>query len=70
MTSKAGVAAKVFEALAAEAINISMISTSDMRISVIVKEADAVRAVNAIHSAFDLADSDGAPAVVYGGSGR
>jgi aspartate kinase len=70
MTSKAGVAAKVFEVLAAEAINISMISTSDMRISVIVKEADSVRAVKAIHSVFDLADSDGAPAVVYGGSGR
>jgi aspartate kinase len=69
MTSKGGIAARVFRSLATENINISMISTSDIRVSVIVDENEIRRAVNVIHSEFDLADTEGA-AVVYGGTGR
>jgi aspartate kinase len=46
-----------------------MISTSEIRISVIVDEADVASAVQATHTAFDL-DSAEVEAVVYGGSGR
>lgn len=56
MTSHPGVAAKMFEALSSGGINIKMISTSEIRITVVVDVADADRAVRRIHDAFDLAD--------------
>jgi len=68
MRSHPGVTAKFFAALAAAGVNIGMISTSEIRISVVV-DADAVdRAVRAAHTAFGL-DADN-EAVVYGGTGR
>jgi aspartate kinase len=69
MRSHPGVTAKFFTALAEAGVNIQMISTSEIRISVIVDEADVDTAVAATHTAFDL-DSDEVEAVVYGGSGR
>lgn len=56
MTSHPGVAAKMFEALSSGGINIKMISTSEIRITVVVDVNDADRAVRRIHDAFDLAD--------------
>ena len=52
MQSHFGVAAKMFEALSENQINIQMISTSEIKISVIIDQKDADRAVNAIHAAF------------------
>jgi len=69
MRSHPGVTAKFFAALASAGVNIEMISTSEIRISVIVDEAQVDAAVTATHSAFDL-DSDQVEAVVYGGTGR
>jgi aspartate kinase len=69
MRSHPGVTAKFFAALASAAVNIEMISTSEIRISVIVDEDDVDTAVAAAHAAFDL-DSDEVEAVVYGGTGR
>ena len=69
MRSHPGVTAKFFAALASAGVNIEMISTSEIRISVIVDEAQVDDAVTAAHSAFDL-DSDEVEAVVYGGTGR
>jgi len=54
MKSNPGVAATMFETLAAEGINIEMISTSTIRVSCVVAEADVHRAVIALHRAFDL----------------
>jgi aspartate kinase len=54
MKSHPGVAAKMFETLAAEGINIEMISTSTIRISCVVAEGDVERAVAALHRAFEL----------------
>jgi aspartate kinase len=54
MKTHPGVAAKMFETLAAEGINIEMISTSTIRISCVVREADVERAVQALHAAYDL----------------
>ncbi|HLK41908.1 MAG TPA: aspartate kinase [Thermoleophilia bacterium] len=68
MKSHPGVTALFFEALSEAGVNAEMISTSEIRISVVCR-SDAVKsAVQAIHSAFDL-DADG-EAVVYGGTGR
>jgi aspartate kinase len=68
MKSHPGVTAVFFEALSQAGVNAEMISTSEIRISVVCR-ADAVKsAVQAIHTAFDL-DADG-EAVVYGGTGR
>ncbi len=68
MKSHPGVTAVFFEALSEAGVNAEMISTSEIRISVVCR-ADVVRpAVQAIHTAFDL-DADG-EAVVYGGTGR
>jgi aspartate kinase len=50
-------------------VNIEMISTSEIRISVIVDEAQVDAAVQSTHTAFDL-DSTEVEAVVYGGTGR
>ena len=52
MTSNPGVAAKMFEALYSVGININMISTSEIRITVLVKKKDGEKAMNAIHEAF------------------
>jgi aspartate kinase len=54
MRSHPGVAAKVFSTLAEEEINIEMISTSPIKISCIIRAADVPRAVQSLHSAFDL----------------
>ncbi|MEO5678331.1 MAG: aspartate kinase [Acidimicrobiales bacterium] len=54
MKTNPGVAANVFSTLAAQDINIEMISTSPIRISVVVQEDDAERAVQALHAAFGL----------------
>jgi len=56
MKSHPGVAATVFETLAANDINIEMIATSAIRVSCVVAEADIERAVVALHDAFGLAD--------------
>jgi aspartate kinase len=69
MRSHPGITAKFFAALANAGINIEMISTSEIRISVIVDESDVASAVQATHTAFDL-DSAEVEAVVYGGTGR
>jgi aspartate kinase len=58
MKSHPGVAAEMFDALASEGVNIEMISTSSIRISCVVRAADAERAVQAIHTRFGL---DGGP---------
>ena len=54
MKSHPGVAAQMFETLASENVNIEMISTSTIRISCVVQEADVERAVLALHRAFEL----------------
>jgi aspartate kinase len=69
MRSHPGITAKFFAALAAAGVNIEMISTSEIRISVIVDEVQVDDAVAATHTAFDL-DSEDVEAVVYGGTGR
>ncbi|MFZ2502792.1 MAG: aspartate kinase [Nocardioides sp.] len=69
MRSHPGITAKFFAALAAAGVNIEMISTSEIRISVIVDEAQVDAAVRATHTAFEL-DADEVEAVVYGGTGR
>ncbi|MDO5337930.1 MAG: aspartate kinase [Eubacteriales bacterium] len=56
MMSNPGVAAKMFESLYNENINISMISTSEIRVTVIINQKDGERAMNAVHDAFGLAD--------------
>jgi aspartate kinase len=58
MKSHPGVAAEMFDALASEGVNIEMISTSSIRISCVIRAADAERAVQAIHTRFGL---DGGP---------
>ena len=58
MKSNPGVAATMFEVLAGEGINIEMISTSAIRTSCVVREDQIERAVQALHTAFDL---DAAP---------
>lgn len=68
MRSHPGVSADLFRALAQAGINIEMISTSEIRISVVTRAEDASKAVQAIHSAFDL-DSD-TDATVHAGTGR
>ncbi len=52
MQTNHGVAARMFEALSEENINIQMISTSEIKISVLIKKSDSERAVQAIHDAF------------------
>ena len=56
MMSNPGVAAKMFESLYNENVNINMISTSEIRVTVLINEKDGVRAMNAVHDAFNLAD--------------
>ena len=56
MRSHPGVAATMFAALAEAGVNIEMISTSSIRISCVVREADVVKAVRAVHERFRLSD--------------
>ncbi|CBK78850.1 aspartate kinase [Clostridium sp. M62/1] len=56
MTSNPGVAARMFEALYSANINIRMIATSEIRITVLINEEDANRAMRVVHDAFSLAD--------------
>jgi aspartate kinase len=69
MRSHPGVSAKLFDALSEAGINIEMISTSEIRISVVTRADHLDDAVRAVHTAFEL-DSDEDEAVVYGGTGR
>jgi aspartate kinase len=69
MRSHPGVTATFFAAMAEAGVNIEMISTSEIRISIIVRDTDLERAARAAHTAFGL-DSDQNEAVVYGGTGR
>lgn len=57
MMSNPGVAAKMFECLYNENVNINMIATSEIRITVLVNSEDAVRAMNAVNDAFGLAEA-------------
>ncbi|MBR1865637.1 MAG: aspartate kinase [Lachnospiraceae bacterium] len=57
MMSNAGVAAKMFEALYDEGINIKMISTSEIRVSVLIDEKYTEKAMNAVHEKFGLGDN-------------
>lgn len=69
MRSHPGTTATFFAAMAQAGVNIEMISTSEIRISIICRVADLEAGVRAAHTAFDL-DADSVEAVVYGGSGR
>ena len=68
MRTNAGVSAQLFTALFTAGINIEMISTSEIRISVVTRGEDLARAMQAVHSAFGL-DGD-VDAVIYAGTGR
>lgn len=69
MRSHPGVSAKLFGALRDAGINIEMISTSEIRVSVVMRSDQLDDAVRAVHTAFDL-DAGEEQAVVYGGTGR
>ncbi len=69
MRTHPGVTARFFSALADAGVNIELISTSEIRISVICRSDDVPAAVAATHRAFDL-DATGETATVYGGTGR
>lgn len=58
MVGQPGVAAKMFEALAHNQINIQMIATSEIKISCVVAQEQGVKALQAIHTAFELAGSE------------
>lgn len=68
MRTNTGVSAKLFAALSEAGINIEMISTSEIRISVVTRAEIVPDAVRIIHTAFEL-DAEG-EAIVYGGTGR
>ncbi len=71
MRSHPGVSATFFRALAETEVNIEMISTSEIRISVITRADRLDEAARAVHTAFGLDSTDpGGEAVVYGGTGR
>ena len=59
MKSHAGIASKMFKVLAQEGINIQIITTSEIKISVVIEEKYLELAVRALHSAFELGDPDG-----------
>lgn len=69
MKSNPGVSATLFQALADANINIEMISTSEIRVSVVTSADQLDEAVRVVHTAFGLDDESG-EAVVYGGTGR
>jgi aspartate kinase len=68
MRSHPGVAAKFFAALGEAGVNIEMISTSEIRVSVVCRDTELDTAVRALHAAFELGGSE--EAVVYAGTGR
>jgi aspartate kinase len=68
MRSHPGVAARFFASLGEAGVNIEMISTSEIRVSVVCRDTDLDAAVLAVHEAFDLGGSE--EAVVYAGTGR
>jgi aspartate kinase len=68
MRSHPGVAATFFASLANAGVNIEMISTSEIRVSVVCRDTDLDVAVRAIHDAFELGGDE--EAVVYAGTGR
>ena len=68
MRTNTGVSAKLFEALYEAGINIEMISTSEIRISVVTRADMINQALRVVHAAFGL-DSDD-EAIVHGGTGR
>jgi aspartate kinase len=68
MRSHPGVAAKFFASLGEAGVNIEMISTSEIRVSVVCRDTDLDAAVRAVHDAFDLGGAE--EAVVYAGTGR
>jgi aspartate kinase len=68
MRSHPGVTATFFAAMADAGVNIEMIATSEIRISIVCREGDLDKAVRAAHTAFGLDDDQ--EAVVYGGTGR
>jgi aspartate kinase len=68
MKSHPGVSARFFEALSDAGVNIEIISTSEIRISVVCRDTELDAAVRAVHDAFELGGDD--EAVVYGGTGR
>ena len=68
MRSNPGVAATFFQAVAHAGVNIEMISTSEIRVSVVCRDTDLDNAVRAVHEAFDLGGEE--EAVVYAGTGR
>lgn len=69
MRTNPGVSARLFSALSNAGINIDLISTSEIRLSVVTRLEDLDRAVQAVHTAFGL-DASETEAVVYGGTGR
>jgi len=69
MKAHPGVSAKLFGALRDAGINIEMITTSEIRISVVTRADSLDDAVRAVHTAFELDSTDG-PATVYAGTGR
>jgi aspartate kinase len=69
MRSHPGVTATFFACLSEAGVNIEMISTSEIRISIVCRASDVEKGVRAAHTAFDL-DADQVEAVVYGGTGR
>jgi aspartate kinase len=68
MRSHPGVAAAFFAALGEAGVNIEMISTSEIRVSIVCRDTDLDTAVRAVHEAFDLGGTE--EAVVYAGTGR
>ena len=68
MRTYTGVSAKLFNTLGGLGINVDMISTSEIRISVVLDPKDITRAAIAVHSAFGLDSEE--EAIVYGGTGR
>src|SRR6266511_3978408 len=68
MRSHPGVSATYFRALADAGVNVEMISTSEIRISVVCRDTDLDTAVRALHDAFELGGNE--DAVVYAGTGR
>ncbi|MDQ1712140.1 MAG: aspartate kinase, partial [Frankiaceae bacterium] len=69
MKSHPGVSATFFEALAHANVNVEIISTSEIRISVVCRDTDVPAAVRAVHDAFDLGDPNGAVATIEGAVG-
>jgi aspartate kinase len=68
MRSHPGVSARFFGALADAGVNVELISTSEIRISVLVRDTDLDLAVQSVHDAFELGGTD--QATVYAGTGR